>query len=275
MPPETEKQLPRIRTFRTDSGDFMKERNISELDVASSAYISRQNNILIASTPRFSKKILIIIGALIAIGGITVVSIYSRIRQPEEQTPAETPIVKKFVAADQEKIIAFTQTNPGSLNLAIEEERSRPLKSGSIVQLLIPLTMGELFTTLHWAPPRAFLEETALEFNAFVAYGAESANFALIIPIRTFEQTLAALLEWERTMWIDWKPFMNPEYIENIKQFQFQDEIIRNNDARVLVDSNKTDALGYTIFNKKFVVVATSREALSLILAKLIALPPR
>ncbi len=276
MPPETEKQLPRIRTLRTDSGDFMKEKNISQLDVASSAYISRQNNIRIETSPRSLKKIILVAAAVLAIGGTLVAAVRSLIRQPvTEQTPAETSIVQKFIAADQEKTITFARTNPGSLVSAIEQERRYPLASGSTAQLLIPLTTGELFTVLHWSPPGAFLEEAAPQFNALVTYGTVPGGFVLIIPVRTFEQTLAALLDWERTMGTDWKIFMNQEQAERIGQFAFQDEIIRNNDARVLVDENKTAALGYTIFNKKFVVIATSREALSLILAKLIALPPR
>ena len=68
---------------------------------------------------------------------------------------------------------------------------------------------------------------------------------------------------------------MVEEDVKTISQFSFADDIIKNNDARVLKNGVGKIILGYVIFDHKYVVISTSREALSTILERLIALPPR
>ena len=96
----------------------------------------------------------------------------------------------------------------------------------------------------------------------------------VIFKIKKFEEAISSLLLWEPTLWLDFKPFLKEEDIQNISKFSFQDEIIKNNDARVLKNGNKI-ILGYSIFNKQYVIISTSRDAISIILERLITLPPR
>lgn len=83
------------------------------------------------------------------------------------------------------------------------------------------------------------------------------------------------MLSWEKDIWQSFSQFLNGEDIRNIKQFFFKDEIIRNHDSRILTNTENKSILAYAIFNKQFVIVSTSREALSIMLQRLIASPPK
>ena len=76
-------------------------------------------------------------------------------------------------------------------------------------------------------------------------------------------------------MWLDFKSFLKEEDINMISKFSFQDDIVKNNDARILKNGGGKIILGYSIFNKQYVIISTSRETLSTILERLITLPPR
>ena len=76
-------------------------------------------------------------------------------------------------------------------------------------------------------------------------------------------------------MGADFKPFLSSQDLSATRQTFFEDELIKNNDARVLKNLSGGIILGYSIFNQKFVIISTSIEALSTVLERLIILPPR
>ena len=119
------------------------------------------------------------------------------------------------------------------------------------------------------------MESLTGEFNLFLFYGSISHDLVLVVKTSDFPKTLAALLSWEKTMWLDWKPFLSEADIQNIQQFAFADDIIKNNDARVFKDKTNRTILGYAVFNRQYVIISTSRDAISAILDRLITLPPR
>ena len=128
---------------------------------------------------------------------------------------------------------------------------------------------------LAWQTPSEFLDNLRPDFNLLTVYGRNSRDIAVILKIKNFPSALASLFSWERTLWQDFKPFLQAEDIKNISQFAFVDDIIKNNDARVFKNVNGKIILGYSIFSKQYVIISTSRDALSTILDRLIALPPR
>ena len=256
----------------------MKEKKISQLDIARGAYSAGRDAIRIAPAERFSYKIIIFAGLAVLIVGLAVFFAF-RLFFPAARAPqngAEKPTAN-FIPVDGTKEIIFSEANPGDLVGALINERGRNLRFDTVIYFPIKTYKSggeekflydsrEFVNFLNWRAPKEFSNSLEGDFNALMVYGQDLRDFAVILKIKNFERALASLFDWERTVWMDWKPFLFEEDVKTISQFSFADDIIKNNDARVL-----KNGVGKIIL----VVISASREALSTILERLIALPPR
>jgi len=281
------KELPKIRTLKTDIEDFARGHKTSPLDMAARAYAEKDWTEKIR--PAFSRNTLVfaVIAVVFIIGaGYFVFRFFQK--PPEIVTEKQLPISKLFPVED-ERMLVVREINPGALKLALLEELKKSRGTDTIIYFPaeIETRLGEskilraedFIKFLNFKPPAAFLENLLPEFNALVVYETGGGNLGIVFKIKKIEEAIASLLLWEPTMWLDFKPFLKKEDIDNISKFSFQDDIIKNNDARVLKNSPPASGekiiLGYVIFNKQYLVISTSRETLSTILERLITLPPR
>ena len=264
----------------------MKEKRISQLDIARGAYRAGRDVLRTAPAERFNYKIIIFAGLAVLIVGLAVFFAFRLFfpAAPAPQSGAEKPAAI-FLPVDGTKEIIFSEANPGALTSALQEERGKNLRFDTVVYFPVKILKNtgeeksavaqDLARSLAWQAPPEFLDNTLPDFNLLAVYGRNSRDVAIILKIKNFPSALASLFNWERTIWRDFKPFLQAEDIKNISQFAFTDDLIKNNDARVLKNSQGKIILGYSIFNKQYVIISTSREALSTILERLIALPPR
>lgn len=273
---EEGKEIPKIRTFKTDAEIFIKERKLSELDIARSAYAASGGGLTekIKLGWDLKKIAYFALGALaIALAGYFSFNYFF-------SAPAEPPAeayraAVNFLPVDDKKELAFSKTNPGAFVGALLAEKQKQLRFDTVVYFPLAVSAQDFARLLSWNPPSGFLENLNPEFNTLIAYGQSSSDLAIIFKAKNFARALASLLEWERALWFDWKPFLEDEDIKNIARFSWADDIIKNNDARVLKNGENKTILGYSIFNKQYVIISTSRAALSTILERLITLPPR
>ncbi len=279
------KKIPNIRTLKTDAEIFMKEKNISSLDIARSAYAAGGGYVL--EPPRFSIYKIIAFSAVIVIllgtGGYFIYKFWSQMpRSPVIEISKPYP---QFFPVEDERVLEFSEAVPGTLLETLKTELGKSLRFDTVIHFQIKLIKNlggehflesaEFIKTLKWRPPQAFLDNTLPEFNPLIIYGQESKSLGVIFKVKNFERALASLFDWERTMHLDFAPFLSQEDLKNISRFSFQDEIIKNNDARVLKNAQGKIILGYVIFNKQYVIISTSHEGLETILSRLISLPPR
>ncbi|MEK7559848.1 MAG: hypothetical protein AAB522_00905 [Patescibacteria group bacterium] len=267
MPQDRQNDIPRIRTFETDI-ESRKKSGISPSEM-----VAKRETFIEAESKKNIKKI-ITIAVLVLVGGGVAFGFFKYFAKTEsavKETPKTTQIGKPFIKADLEKAV----TDSPSLISAIKQELAIPRKLDSLLFFLTPYTLKEFGELANIKIPELLIQSAHPSFNIFIAYSIESSSVVLLIKTEDFEKTYSLLLSWEKDMWQSFVPFLNAEDITNIKQFSFGDEIIRNNDSRVLKNSNNKSIIAYSIFNKEFVVIATSREGLSLVLRRLIASPPK
>ena len=279
-------ELPKIRTLKTDVEDFARGHKTSPLDMAVRAYAEKGWTEKVR--PVFSRNALIsaaIAVVFIILAGYFVFQFFQK--SPEITTEKQLPI-SKFLPVEGEQALVIREINPGALLLALLAELKKPRRADTVIYFPaeIETRLGEnkvllaedFIKFLNFKSPAAFLENLLPEFNALAVYETGSGNLGIVFKVKRFEKAISSLLLWEPTMWLDFKPFLQAEDIKNISKFSFQDEVIKNNDARVLKTPPAGGGkiiLGYSIFNKQYVIISTSREALSTILERLIALPPR
>lgn len=281
-----ENEIPKIRTMRGDAEELIKERQVSQLDIKSKQYIAEKQERKIHFEELPLKKITIFVTAVLVfgIGGYFGYKIYTQ----EISGGAAIEKLKpppKIIAADDEKILSFKEALPGELVSKIKEEQRRLLRFDTIIYF--PIEMGsriggkkfadsrDFIKALSWRVPAAFSDNMLPEFNALIAHTSSSRDFSVVFRVRDFGRAIGSLIEWERAMGQDFKPFLGEEDAKNLHQFSFKDEVIKNNDSRVFKNASGETILAYTIFNKQFLIISTSRDGLSLILDRLIKLPPR
>ncbi|OGF61923.1 hypothetical protein A2926_00350 [Candidatus Giovannonibacteria bacterium RIFCSPLOWO2_01_FULL_44_40] len=282
-----DKELPKIRTLKTDAEEYISEKKISQLDIARGAYLAgREAGETFRPKNQFPYRAVaygVVAVLIIGLAGYFSYKLFFK-TSPEIATEAPKPFAS-FLSAEDEKTISFSEANPGALSGALGAERQKSLRAGTIIYFPIKILKPggeekfadakELAGFLNWQAPKDFLNNLEPDFNALIIYGPDSRDFAAILKVKNFASALAQLFSWESAMWFDWKPFLAEEDVKNISKFSFQDEIIQNNDARVFRNSGGKIILGYSIFNKKYVIISTSRDALSIILERFIKLPPR
>lgn len=286
MADENHKELPKIRTLKTDAEIFIKEKGLSRLDIERSAYMAGAGKGITKLKLKFSLRKIVLFSA-----SFVIMAVAAYFLRQSVLTPAEGPSLeeimpfKSFLFNDGEKLITINETNPGALTQALNEERKKSLRVDTIIYFPISiLTRGgeikfasaqDLVKLLAWQAPGVFLEAMLPDFNTLIAYGREKHDIVFILKTRNFERALAGLFAWEKTMWFDFKIFMDEEAVKNIGEFRFADETIKNHDARVLKNTGGKSILAYSIFNKELVIISISREGLSATLDRLITLPPR
>src|SRR3989344_7428327 len=217
---------------------------------------------------------IIFIAVLCLVGFVGIYSFIKLITKSPEKEISKPVVNEKsraFIKGDTESKLNFSPLDPGSLIRAIDAEKNAGRKIGTITFLPVQLTLKEFSEFTQINIPESILENAFPEFNIFAVYGAQSADLAFIIKTKNFSKAYSSMLFWEKTIWASFKPFLNPEDIGAINQFSFADEIVRNHDSRVLKNTDNKSTLAYAIFNKQYIVMATSREALSTMLQRLIA----
>lgn len=292
---DEQQKLPKIRTFKTDAEIYIKEKKISGLDIASSAYTAGRAAAEPALSAKYSRKKIIIYASL-ALAGILILgsggyfAYKFYINAPpgnEEQgdVPETQKPPKPLLTIDGEKTILFPKTNPGKLTETLQAERKVALRFGTLMYfpIILSTSQGEekylnaqsFIKTMSWKPPKTFSENLFPEFNTLISYNPNSKDLVLIFKVKIFESSFASMLKWEATMWQDWKPFMGEQDFGQVESSFFEDALIKNNDSRVLKNTAGEIILGYSIFNKEFVIISTSRESISEVLERFIAIPPR
>ncbi len=279
---DEQKEIPKIRTLKTDVEEFARGHKASPLDMAAKAYA--QKDWAEKIRPVFSRNALV--SGVIAVVFIIVAGYlaFQFFRKSPEITTEKQPPISKFLPVENEQALVIREINPGALLLALLDELKKPRRADTVIYFPAEietrlgesgvLYVGDFVKFLNFKSPAAFLENLLPEFNALAVYEAGGGNLGIIFKTKKFEGALAALLLWEPTMWLDFRPFLKEDDIKNISKFSFHDEIIKNNDARVLKNGGKI-ILGYSIFNKQYIIISTSSDALSIILERLITLPPR
>ena len=278
--------MPKIRTMKIDAEVFVMKKNISQLDMAKSAYATREEPKENSWTISWKKIIYgFSVVVIITIAGYISWKLFNQPVTTNDPKLEQPKAAANFVSVENEKPISIRSSSPGDLIEALKNEISKALRQDTIIYFPIEVMSSnegnsfanskDLVNYLSWKAPRAFEETLFPESNILAVYGPSSNDLAIIMKVKNFEKALAALFEWERTMWFDWKPFLKEDDIKNIASFAFRDDLIKNHDARVLINAENKTILGYTIFDKQFVIFSTSRDAISNILERLMKLPPR
>lgn len=170
----------------------------------------------------------------------------------------DTPLIETL-----ERAVASASVPPGNLvQLYVTKETlgGRVLLSAQeFMELLSPRVPGRLTRAL---------EAT----YTFGAHRREQTDPFLVVNVTFFENAFAGILEWETTMRTDLAPLFGARAsgpskrtapattADIIRAGKFQDQVIQNKDARVLLDQNDNIVLLYSFIDRKTLILTTNIE---------------
>jgi hypothetical protein len=284
---EIKNRVPFIRTMRTDAELYTKEKKLTPRDIAVSTYATqRLSSTSPVSDDNARNNLIFLVGGvvcalLVLSGGMW----YFLSFKNTDPIIREAPPPTSMVTTEGQNPLTITRADTMALVTALSEEYVKTFRSGILTYYPIkialanraPAYMGikDFSQLLGWHMPNTLAGIVSPEFNLFIFAGPSSNDFAIIMQATNFERAFSSMLEWERALARDWQTMHSSNNTVVAFPSTFRDETIKNHDARILKHDNGTIIIGYTIFNKKYIIISSSRDALGIILERLIALPPR
>ena len=209
---------------------------------------------------------IVIVGITLAV----VASIYFNVFSNSETPVRETTSASTFFTPDTQTEVPYTSSPKDFLSNLSTQINS----AGSGVTQFYPtvadgagtrtLTAQELFGSLSVNLDGKTIR--ALDSTVMIGSIVTTRNEPfMIIRSYNFDVLFAGLLAWERTMYSDLSPLFGSSYTG---QQIFKDAIQDNKSIRILKDASGNEVMLYAFVNQNTVVITTSGEALSKIIAE-------
>lgn len=257
-----------LKTLKTDAAEVEKQGRISLTSLA-----AKQNRVeSTANVPATSsyKKIILISAAFLLLSSLSAFGWFLFFGQKQNSgskqvnPPYPTPLI---VAQKEETLIAGSL---GDLKNKMSQAAEQTYYSGDLVYFAVKKSSDSSENYLNTENFLAMLNKERigtlpffLENKFFLGIISLAKNHPILVfeaKKGQYERTFGAMLAWEKTMPSDLNPVFNTAFPEN-KTSLFKDRLIKNNAVRIYESENGSNLL-YTIFNRKYIIIADSSEAL-------------
>lgn len=285
--PENENDLPKLHTMKQDAARYLKDRNVSFIDLVAEEHENAQKRAAAFEyRERVTEKawfrgvlglVFLVLMMTIGYGG------YVFLLTTDTLPPTETTPERAFIPVEEREIITIRDGDRAGLLEKLEAARRDRLPSRSIKHIIVRIesfggrsrfaTMNDFMKTLDFKTPSGFTENLQDKFDIFIYYRSDGADVGLLAESKDRERTLAHMLEWEKSIILD---FRNLYFDADVTQplHLFTDSIVRNADVRsVTLQENTT--FSYGMFAQRFLVISTSAECMDVLLGRLLAAPPK
>lgn len=278
---EAKKPDPKIRTMKSDIAEYMKEAKPSLIQILTKQ-VEIQPQPLDSGGREFPWKTI-----LVSAGGVAIIALvgwasYQYLFVPPGARP-ETPAVKEEqapaspIAVEKTHIITVFP-NLLSFQQSLFTEAQNIERTGSFKRIVIMvrgnggkthhLTPRELFDILDINPPQQTGDSLVSSFFFYVYYAVSGPRTVIIAPSRNIGRTFAGMLGWENSIQRDLEIFFLGEKTSPVIA-PFVDRTFKNIDYRHLKIGAEL-GIGYFLFSaKNYLVLATSEEALQLVINRL------
>lgn len=280
-----EGELPRLRTMKYDAAKYLKDKEVSFLDlVAKEKEKNRAEEFDFRERGPEQVWIRVVIGLVIlvflSVGGYAAyIYLATRDNLPaEEARPA-----RSFIPTDEREIITVRAGDRAGLFSKLEAARRDRLPSGSIKHVVVRIekfggeshfaTTEELMSLFDYKPPADLPSNLSEVFNILIYYRPNGASLGFIFESKNYERALAQMLAWEdsiasdmRTLYFDSPPGATSQ--------SFVDKIVKNIDVRRL-DLADGQSLSYGFYTRRYLLISTADDLLEVMINRFLVSPPR
>ncbi|OGZ44344.1 MAG: hypothetical protein A3J55_03545 [Candidatus Ryanbacteria bacterium RIFCSPHIGHO2_02_FULL_45_17b] len=284
---ENENKLPKLHTMKQDAAQYLKDRNISFLDLVSKEHeYAQEHPEKFEYRERVTEKawfrgvlglVFLVVVAAISYG------VYVFLLTTDTLPPTETTPDRAFIPVEEREIITIRDDDRAGLLEKLEAARRDRLPSRSIKHVIVRIesfgggsrfaTIKDVMETLDFKTPNGFLENLNDKFDILVYYRPDGADIGFLLELKDHERAFAHMLGWEKDIMLD---FRNLYFDADVTQplLLFTDNVVRNIDVRSVPLQEHT-TFSYGIFAKRFLIIATSDEFMDVLLGRLLVAPPR
>lgn len=285
--PGKSEDLPGIRTMKHDATRYLKDRNISFLDlVAKEHTYAKEHAEAFEYNEKVTEKVwfrsVIVLVSLVFLG-ILVYTAYVFLLTRDTLPTTEAPPARAFITVEEREIISIREKDRAGLLSKLEAARRDRLPSRSIKHVVVRIdsfggasrfaSARDFFETLDFKTPPGFTENINDKFDILIYYRPDGADIALLASPKDYERVFAHMLAWENTILLDFRHLYFDNDISQPLQL-FNDKIVRNIDTRTIALEQNQEFI-YAFFAQRLLVIATSEQFLEVILGRLLAAPPR
>ncbi|MBI4114874.1 MAG: hypothetical protein HY445_03470 [Candidatus Niyogibacteria bacterium] len=266
--------LSRIRTFRADAEEYVKEKGVTLGSLA-----QERHRIVLSPLPRKGKHLRLIFFIFVAalVAGTGAYFFLRTNGMPQTFVP-ETP--QTFYPIFDERVI-MVRNSPSDF---IPEWQGILLRSVPQEQMLGVFTQNEstkaFLSAEQWFPfvgidaPAALRATFRVPWTLGVLGTSGGIAPVWMIPVASFSRALAGMLVWEADLPYAMRNVLPPGL--GSRQFDFfKDRVIANQDARFLQNTQGELLFTYVFFDRRILIMTTSFEALEIILSRFLIDPPR
>ncbi len=249
-------KLPPIRTMQSDAAAASQKPGTSAISLLARRLKQKRDEIpQKLSSPKRTWLIagILIFLALAVLAGAWIYFKYSK-PGPPQKPAAERP--EKLIAAEEEILDIKELENILSHGPEVEKFKV----------IFFNLSPEEFLAETGLKPP-ARLKSQIQAYNLGLFNDAGLIHPFLIFKVASFEDAFAGTLLWEKNMPEEFQIFF-PRLSEiGELEISFQDQVIKNQDARVLVRDGAAEFL-YTFFNKNLLLATDSQKTLEAIISR-------
>ncbi|MDP3052249.1 MAG: hypothetical protein Q8N42_01955 [bacterium] len=281
-----EPRIVGLHTLKGDISSYMKEKDMSLIDVAAEISKHRRFN---EETTQTKKTLLLAAGIFLLVAGLGIGTWLILKESQPGQTGSALKTPKSLVFSNKQKIIILKSESRSELIGLIQQSLDSPIDLNTILDLPISLKIPKdeptgqakekkeflaaqrFLEILGITPPANMTQSLAGPFTLGIFYLKKNSPF-LIFQIRSFDLGKSGALSWEKNMARDLREIM----LINLPQEnqQFQDKLIKNRDSRVLYDNAGNPALIYAFFGKNYLVITSDSDTFEEIIRRFNISPP-
>ncbi|MDQ5952803.1 MAG: hypothetical protein QG551_31 [Patescibacteria group bacterium] len=261
-----------VRTYAADIAEIMRREKGSVIKIALAEQERRHENTEKHDPTSTKNLIVVFIGLIFIIGGI-LIFVYFLVNRNTGVSIAPPVTSASLVYSENQTQIDLSATTRGTLFTAIHSNLTGEFaENGTITNLLIttptsvgrnPATIQSVFTKLGIKPPESILNLISPNFMLGVYEKDEVGNMFLIFRVSDFNQSFAAMKEWEvsfandfvRLFRIDAKSFNGDIFTE-----EFKSDVIYNKQARNLFDKDGRLVISYIYIDSNTIIITTNTE---------------
>lgn len=269
--------LSPLRTFKTDMAEAVK----SGLSVARMALSEQGRKRAVdetTSTPTRKTHWLVIVILLIVVLGAVGVTVWrQKLEGPLNSTPTTIP---SPIFVDSSQAIPVDRGQGLVIATAIDQTTKTLVKpGGQITQLYFTenktaLSFPRFILKTGWQLPESLSRNLGNNFLFGLYWDGEQSNPFIVFETTFFERAWDGMFQWEPGLWNQLWPFLKlpAETAPPTPQFnQFQDKIIRNKDARILLDNLGQVLLAYSFLDNRHILITRTETAFIEVLKRFIA----
>lgn len=271
---EEDKKYPleTLRTYKGDVSSYLEGKKISWEDLIKKKKEKGAGRYALIS----KKKIVFILGFLTVISvSVFLFLAFLKSDKTKEEQPVFRP-PKALIQSDESVGIivsdkkSFFADWQNLKKKTLEPEKNRTVylvkKNG---EEKIVLNSKEVFKFLEIPTPLSFLGSLNGEITLGLVGTLKENEPLFLLGVNNYDRAFSVMLKWESSLLRDFRFFSEEESLKDTEFQFFSDEIIKNQNARVLRDKNKEPIILYTFFNKKILIIGFSRETLEASLKRL------